>query len=96
MTLFVMARPVGGGMPYAVVRRPAEGFPRTIRLDDAGSMNPALPLSAASGVEVVVRLSLSGTAMAHPGDWEWHSEALAFDAGADVPIQLSAILTPPN
>lgn len=96
MTLFVIARPVGGGMPYAVVRRPAEGFPRTVRLDDAVSMNPALPLSAAAAVEVVVRLSRSGTAMAHPGDWEWHSEALALDAGADAPIQLSAVLAPPN
>nr|BAH89717.1 cytochrome c-type biogenesis protein CycH [uncultured bacterium] len=94
MTLFVIARPVGGGMPFAVVRRPADSFPRTVRLDDAVSMNPALPLSAAKEFEVVVRLSRSGTAMAHPGDWEWHSQPLPAAAG-DVPRQLSALLEPP-
>jgi cytochrome c-type biogenesis protein CcmH len=94
MTLFVIARPVGGGMPFAVVRRPASGFPRTVRLDDAVSMNPALPLSAAAEIEVVVRLSRSGTAMAHPGDWEWQSEPLAPGTEPQA-VQLSATLTPP-
>ena len=93
MTLFVIARPVGGGMPFAVVRRPVTALPRTVRLDDAVSMNPALPLSAASEIEVVVRLSRSGTAMAHPGDWEWRSEPLT--TGADEAVQLSAVLSPP-
>jgi cytochrome c-type biogenesis protein CcmH len=95
MTLFVIARPVGGGMPFAVVRRPAGGFPRTVRLDDAVSMNPALPLSAATEIEVVVRLSRSGTAMAHPGDWEWRSEPLS-SANEDEPRQLSVSLNPPG
>jgi cytochrome c-type biogenesis protein CcmH len=95
-TLFVIARPVGGGMPFAVVKRPAEGLPRTIRLDDAVSMNPAAPLSAAETVELVVRISRSGTAMAHPGDWEWQSgsislreqsEPLAFTAALEAPAE---------
>lgn len=94
MTLFVIARPVGGGMPFAVVRRPAADFPRTVRLDDAVSMNPALPLSAAAEIEVVVRLSRSGAAMAHPGDWEWQSEPLIPGVEHE-PLQLSALLTPP-
>ncbi len=94
MTLFVIARPVGGGMPFAVVRRPATGFPRTVRLDDAVSMNPALPLSAAAEIEVVVRLSHSGAPMAHPGDWEWQSEPLVPGAAGET-VQLAAVLTPP-
>lgn len=94
MTLFVIARPVGGGMPFAVVRRPATGLPRTIRLDDAVSMNPAAPLSAAGEVEIVVRLSRSGTAMAHPGDWEWQSEPFS-PADSETPRQLMATLEPP-
>ncbi len=95
MTLFVIARPVGGGMPYAVVRRPSHQVPGTIRLDDAVSMNPALPLSSASEVEVVVRLSQAGTAMAHPGDWEWVSEPVAVAEVAAAPLQLEATLAPP-
>ena len=94
-TLFVIARPVGGGIPFAVVRRPAAGAPETIRLDDAVSMNPAAPLSAAGEVEVVVRLSRTGTAMAHPGDWEWHSEPLKL-ANTGGPVRLTATLKPPS
>jgi cytochrome c-type biogenesis protein CcmH len=94
-TLFVIARPVGGGMPYAVVRRPAAGFPLVIRLDDAVSMNPAQGLSQAAEVEIVVRLSLSGAPMAHPGDWEWRSAVLPLPE-ASVPLQLDALLSPPG
>jgi cytochrome c-type biogenesis protein CcmH len=93
-TLFVIARPVGGGMPFAVVRRPAGSFPRTVRLDDAVSMNPAAPLSSAQRFEVVVRLSRSGTAMAHPGDWQWQSPPLEL-AGQAHPATLEATLKPP-
>ena len=80
-TLFVIARPVGGGMPFAVVRRAAAPLPDAVRLDDAVSMNPALPLSAAGAIEVVVRISLTGAAVRHPGDWEWRSAPLSV-AGA--------------
>ena len=93
-TLFVIARPVGGGMPFAVVKRPAEGLPRTIRLDDAVSMNPAVPLSAAATVELVVRISRSGTAMAHPGDWEWHSGSISLLEQAE-PLAFTAALAAP-
>ena len=94
-TLFVIARPVGGGMPLAVVRRPAIDFPLSIRLDDAVSMNPAQPLSSAQRIEVAVRISLSGTPMAQPGDWEWASEPLEL-AGLEQPMQLNAPLLPPG
>ena len=93
-TLFVIARPVGGGMPFAVVRRAAAPLPDRVRLDDAVSMNPALPLSAANEIEVVVRISLTGAAVSHPGDWEWRSEPLLVaDAGT---LALVAELGPPE
>ncbi len=93
-TLFVIARPPGGGMPYAVVRRPAALLPLSVRLDDTVSMNPALQLSQAGPVEVVVRLSRSGAPAAGPGDWEWRSETLALTE-AEAPIRLDARLAPP-
>ena len=93
-TLFVIARPPGGGMPYAVLRRPASQLPDTFRLDDAVSMNPALPLSVAEQIEVVVRVSRAGTATAHPGDWQWRSEPLAV-ADAKAPLSLEAEIKPP-
>ena len=81
-------------MPYAVVRRPAALLPLSVRLDDTVSMNPALQLSQAGPVEVVVRLSRSGAPAAGPGDWEWRSETLALTE-AQAPIRLEARLAPP-
>ena len=94
-TLFVIARPVGGGMPYAVVKRSVPDLPATIRLDDAVSMNPALGLSAADEIEVVVRLSLSGAPMAHPGDWQWQSTSIDLEA-LTAPLVLDAALAAPT
>lgn len=61
--LMVFARPSDGGMPLAVVRRPAQRT-QTIILDDAASMNAALPLSRGGEVEVVVRATDTGMASA--------------------------------
>lgn len=94
-TLFVIARPLGGGAPFAVVRRPAALLPETVRLDDAVSMNPAAPLSSAREVEVVARISLTGAAARHPGDWEWRSKPLSLAAAAQ-PLALTARLAPPG
>ena len=94
-TLFVIARPLGGGMPFAVVRRPSVTLPLTVRLDDAVSMNPAAGLSQAQEIEVVVRLSRSGAAMAQPGDWEWRSQAIKL-ADLEDPLELVAPLRPPG
>jgi len=94
-TLFVIARPLGGGMPFAVVRRPSVKLPLTVRLDDAVSMNPAVGLSQAGEIEVVVRLSRSGAAMAQPGDWEWRSDPIKL-AELDHPLRLVASLNPPG
>ncbi len=92
-TVFVVARPVGGGMPFAVVRRPALLLPFDVRLDDYVSMNPAMPLSSTSQVEVVVRLSRSGQAMAAAGDWQWISAPIDLSAGEAGTLE--AVLEPP-
>ena len=91
-TLFVLARPVGGGMPLAVVRMPAVLLPQSVRLDDLVAMNPALKLSSVDQFEVVVRLSMSGQAIAQPGDWQWQSDALE---PAENTV-LDAVLAPPE
>ncbi len=94
-TLFVIARPVGGGMPFAVVRRPDARLPMTVRLDDAVAMNPERPLSTAEQVQLVVRLSPSGQATAQPGDWEWRSEAVGL-AGLTDPLSFDVELVAPS
>lgn len=91
-TLFVIARPPGGGMPYAVVRRPAEALPLSVRLDDTVTMS-GLKLSNAEQIQVVVRLSRSGNPTAGPGDWEWQSRTLE-PGEAGEPLTLQANLAP--
>lgn len=75
-TVFVVARPPGGGMPYAAVRRPAAMLPFTVLLDDLVGMTEQRVLSNAETFEVVVRLSVSGSPQAQSGDWVWRSETL--------------------
>lgn len=100
-TVFVVARPVGGGMPYAVVRRPSWSLPFTVVLDDLVSMSPDRPMSQAETVEILVRLSATGTAEAASGDWRWLSEPISLNRSSDandaLNVQnLNAILSPPR
>jgi cytochrome c-type biogenesis protein CcmH len=91
-TVFVIARPIGGGMPFAVTRRPAFLLPFSVTLDDLVSMSPTRLLSQAEDFEVVVRLSASGNAMPADGDWQWVSQPLP-PVGEETTI-LDALLTP--
>lgn len=93
-SVFVVARPVGGGMPYAAVKQPAFLLPFEVRLDDLVSMSPERRLSQAEEFEVLVRVSESGNAMPQAGDWQWVSSPLNLsDAGMQ---SLDATLTPPE
>ena len=94
-SVFVIARPVGGGMPYAVVKRPAVLLPFEVRLDDLVSMSPDRGLSQAERYEVLVRLSRSGSAMAQEGDWQWQSEPITPENASEEALRLDATLTPP-
>ena len=100
-TVFVVARPVGGGIPYAVARRPSWLLPFAVVLDDLVSMSPDRPMSQAETIEIFVRLSATGTAEGAPGDWRWLSEPISMEQSSDANNALSmqnlnAILTPPN
>ncbi len=67
--LIVFARPVTGGMPLAVVRRRAEAS-QIVLLDDTVGMGAAPRLSVGGLVEVVARLSETGSAVAAGDDLE--------------------------
>ena len=74
--VFVVARPPGGGMPFAAVRRPVSLLPFSVQLDDLVSMSEQRILSMAEEFEVLVRVSETGVAQANPGDWVWRSKVL--------------------
>lgn len=78
-TLFVMARPVGGRMPVAIVRHQATELPITVTLDDSKSLMPTNKLSDFEQVDLVARVSKSGNAMPAPGDLEGQITATVND-----------------
>lgn len=69
MTLFILARnPAQPGPPLAVERHQSSELPLTVELTTADAMLPSRTLAAAQDVEVVARLSSSGTPMEQSGD----------------------------
>ncbi len=69
-TLFVIARdPQQPAPPIAVARRVLNSDPVAVDLGDRDAMVPGRTLSAFTSFELLARVSLSGNAMAQPGDW---------------------------
>lgn len=69
-TVFIIARdPSQPSPPIAVARRRLSELPSLIELSDRDAMIPGRPLSAFSSVEIVARISLTGTPAAQAGDW---------------------------
>lgn len=67
--VFVLARAAGGPpMPVAARKLPLAGFPATVGLGDGDSPMPTAPLSAQREVEVLARISRSGSANRSEGD----------------------------
>lgn len=70
-TVFIFARPKSGSrMPLAVVRKLVKDLPVQVTLNDAMAMTEATRLSQFNAVNVVARVSFSGSAMAQPGDYQ--------------------------
>lgn len=67
--VFVLAKAVQGPpMPLAVSRIQVKDLPARIVLDDSMAMTPQLTISSFQEVQLIARVSLSGTPAASPGD----------------------------
>lgn len=66
--LFIFAKGVAGGPPLAVVRRSSAELPLALTLSDANAMTAGVSLSDHDPLNLVARLSLSGSPGAQPGD----------------------------
>lgn len=87
-SIFVIARAIAGPpMPVAVEKRSVQELPLTATLDDGDSPMPTQKLSALQEVEVIARMSMSGNAMAEPGDLE--SVPVRVRLPADAPVELT-------
>lgn len=78
--LFVLARDPAGGPPLAVQRLSSEAAPLRVRLSESDAMMATRTLASVTRVQVVARLSLSGSPQAQKGDY--FGEAY-FDFGKD-------------
>ncbi len=86
-TVFVIARAAGGPpMPVAVERHALQDLPLDIVLDDGDSLMPTAKLSALAEVELVARISATGSANRAEGDIE--SGATRVRMPADAPVEL--------
>ncbi|MCS6786889.1 MAG: c-type cytochrome biogenesis protein CcmI [Thiobacillaceae bacterium] len=69
-TLFIIARPAGGGGAPVAVLRLAASLPQAFELSDAQAMSKDQRLSSQTEVDLVARVSRSGQAMPTSGDLE--------------------------
>jgi cytochrome c-type biogenesis protein CcmH len=69
--VFVYARAFNGAkMPLAIQRMTVADLPKTLRLDKTMAMAPGMDISTAPELELVARISKSGSAISQPGDWQ--------------------------
>ena len=88
--LFVMARAAGGPpMPIAAQRHGLDTLPLKLTLSDADSPMPTQKLSQMQEVEVLARVSMSGSADRGEGDLESVPVRVRLPAQAPVKLQIS-------
>ena len=75
LPLFILARdPAAGGPPLAVQRHSSSDLPITVELSERDAMIAARTIASVPRVQVVARLSRSGTPQAQSGDYYGEAE----------------------
>ena len=70
-TVFIYARAwKGAKMPLAIQRITVADLPKTIRLDTSMAMAPGMDLTTAAELELLARISKSGSPVPQSGDWQ--------------------------
>jgi cytochrome c-type biogenesis protein CcmH len=70
-TVFVYARAWNGAkVPLAIQRLTVADLPKTVRLDSTMSMAPGMNLESAAELELIARISKSGSPVPQSGDWQ--------------------------
>ncbi len=87
--LFVFMHPAGTtGMPLAVKRLNAQGFPRSLLFSDADLLRPGTSLENFDQLDISARISMAGVAIAAPGDYQANLVTLDTNAVAEIALHL--------
>ncbi len=93
--VFVYARAwQGSPMPLAIARIKVGDLPASVQLDETMAMSPASSLATATDIEVVARISPSGSAKAEIGDWLAKKGPISMSSiPSDVQLEINEQLT---
>jgi len=87
-TMFVIARkPNVRGPPLAAKRLLVTDFPIEVKLDDSNTMLPGTSLSDVTSLELVARVSQSGSPIKQPGDFQ--GRVLVDTPSADLHVEIT-------
>jgi cytochrome c-type biogenesis protein CcmH len=88
-SLFVFIHPAGtAGMPLAVKRLAATGFPLSLNFNDADLLRPGNSLENFEQLDISARISMSGTANKAPGDYQANLATLNTKAVTEIALHL--------
>jgi cytochrome c-type biogenesis protein CcmH len=91
--LFVFVHPAGGaGMPLAVKRLAARGFPMKLNFTDADLLQPGASLQDFEQLDVSARISLAGNVVPTPGDIQANRATLETNAIEAIALHLDQLI----
>lgn len=92
-TVFIFAKASSGPpMPLAVVRKQVKDLPIDVILDDSMAMVPSMKLSNFKKVQVVARISKSGSPKAQSGDFQSAPQVVAVDYEPQIKLTINKVL----
>ena len=87
--LFVFVHPAGGaGMPLAVKRLAASGFPMSLNFTDADLLQPGASLQDFEQLDISARIALGGSVNATPGDIQANKVTVETKAAGPIALHL--------
>jgi cytochrome c-type biogenesis protein CcmH len=92
-TVFIFAKATSGPpMPLAVVRKQVKDLPLDVTLDDSMAMIPSMKISNFKEVQIVARISKSGSPKAQSGDFQSEPQVVAADNKQQIALIINKLV----